>query len=248
MTDDVTLPDGSTRRRLVARVQFDPLAGVMDVSTRLPLDLDVQTTTPPPDPATPTTPKPPVADPTPPAKLRYVTEWPASSTACYREDGTKRTDVDAGYVWQGEFDGSYNGNQRSLALFTAANSVPAPGYRGETAKTITQALAGMTDRAGLEKAELIATLDHAWFGEATVLLGYVDTTTAPASSPAVKATKAQPDWAEGSRRGVSILTTNMQRDLFDGSSRAVGFGVAPANDERYYCSLRDIRLRLTYSK
>jgi len=248
MTVDVTLPDGSTRRRLVASVRFDTLAGVMDVSTRLPVDLDVQTTTPPPDPATPTTPKPPVADPTPPATLRYVTEWPASSTAVYREDGTKRTDTDAGYVWQGEFDGSYNGNQRSLALFTGANSVPAPGYRGETGKTITQALAGLPSRSQLEKAELIATLDHAWFGEATVLLGYVDLTTAPATAPTVKATKAQPDWAERSTRRVSIMTTNMQRDLFDGSSRAVGFGVAPANDERYYCSLHDVRLRLTYSK
>ena len=248
MTVDVTLPDGQTRRRLVARVQFDVLAGVMDVSTRQPLDLDVQTTTPPPDPGTPTTPKPPVADPPPPAKLRYVTEWPASSTAVYREDGTKRTDTDPGYVWQGEFDGSYNGNQRSLALFTAANSSAASGYRGETGKTITQALAGLTRVADLEKAELIATVDHAWFGTATVLLGALDLTTAPATAPAMKATKSQASWAKGSTRMVSILTTTMQRNLFDGSTRAVSFGIAPANDERYYCSLRNVRLRLTYSK
>jgi hypothetical protein len=247
-TVDVTLPDGQTRRRLVARVSFDVTAGTMDVSTRLPLDLDVQTSTPPPDPATPTTPKPPTPDPAPPPRYRYVTEWPANATATWREDGTKRTDVDAGTLWQGEFDGSYNGNQRGLALFTGANSVPASGYRGETGKTISQALAGLVARSDLEKVELIATVSHAWYSTATVLLGEVDVSAMPASMPAMKATKAQANWAEGSRRGVAIMTANLQRDLVDGSCRAIGFGVAPANDERYYCSLRDVRLRLTYSK
>lgn len=251
-TVDVQLPRGGRRvRHLVSRVSFDPVDGTMTLRTRLPLatpeDLEtIATTTPPPDPATPSTPKPPVADPAPPARVAYVTEWPASSTAVYRGNGTKRSDVDPGELFAGTFSGSYNGNQRSLALFTAANSVQVKGRRSELGKTVTQALSG---GAVLTKVEVVGTLSHSWKASGgDVVLGYCDVTAAPSSSPTVRAVTTSTSWPRDSTRVVNITRSDVIRDLVDGSCRAVTSGPGKSTSTTYYTTLTNVRLRLSYSK
>jgi hypothetical protein len=254
-TVDVVLPGKRTQRVLVSRVTFDPVQGLMDVVTRKPTGLsagdsssDVQTTTPPPDPATPTTPKPPVADPAPPAKLRYVSEWAATATAAYRSNGAKRTDVDAGDLWQGTFSGSYNGNQRSLALFLGANSVPAPGKRGETGKTIAQALTGVS-AGDVERVEVVAVLEHSWESDgAAVLFGIYDGTAVPATAPSMAPYATSSSWKKDTSRVVNLTRSSTIRDLVDGSARGVTVGPAPSSSTDYYARVSALRLRITYAK
>jgi len=251
-TVEVILEDGRPRLVVVARVAFDLIAGTMTVTTRLPsaltTDADVDaldTTTPPPDPATPSTPKPPVADPAPAPVLAYVTEWPANSTASYRSNGTKRTDVDAGDVWQGNYAGGYNGNQRSAALFTAANGAQVKGRRSEVGKTITQALAG----AKVSRVEVVATLEHSWSGAGgDVVLGYLDATALPSSAPTMRPYVTSRDWPRGATRVVNVTSAALIRDLVDGSARAATVGPAPSSSSDYYVRLSGLRLRISYSK
>lgn len=254
-TVDVELPTG-TVRHIVARVVFDLVAGMMTVETRAPLDVDdsqaFDTTTPPPDPATPTTPKPPVADPAPVTKLRYVTEWPATDVASYRGNGTKRTDYSgdfgSGDGWQGGFSGGYNGDQRSLAVFTGANSVPAPGKRGETGKTIAQAI-GALDRADLVAVELVATCEHSWSSAGfDAQLGWLALTSAPSTAPTMRPYKAQNNWGKGSRLAVNITTNALRDALIGGSCRAATLGPAGSLNTDRYGRLGSFRLRLTYDK
>jgi hypothetical protein len=251
-TVDVQLPTGVVRH-LVARVSFDLLAGMMTVETRQPLALDdataFDTTTPPPDPATPTVPKPPVVDPAPPTKLRYVTEWPATSVSSYRGNGTKRTDVDAGDGWQGGFSGGYNGDQRSLALFTSANSVPASGKRGETGKTVAQAIAALESRDDLVAVELVATCEHSWNSAGfDAQLGWLALTSAPATSPTMRPYKAQNNWGKGARLAVNLTTNGLRQALIDGDCRAITLGPAGSLNTDRYGRLGSFRLRLTYDK
>jgi hypothetical protein len=251
-TVDVQLPTG-TLRHIVSRVVFDLVNGVMTVETRAPLDVDdsqaFDTTTPPPDPATPTTPKPPVADPAPPTKLRYVSEWPATTVASYRGNGVKRTDVDAGDGWQGGFSGGYNGDQRSLALFTGANSVPAPGKRGETGKTIAQAIGSLDSRDDLVAVELVATCEHSWSSAGfDAQLGWLSLTSAPATAPTMRPYKAQNNWGKGSRLAVNLTTNALRQALIDGACRAATLGPAGSLNTDRYGRLGSFRLRLTYDK
>jgi len=251
-TVEVVLEDGVPRLVIVSRVVFDLVRGTMAVTTRLPAALNsgndsdpIATTTPPPDPATPTTPKPAVPDPAPPARLAYVTEWPANSTASYRSNGTKRTDVDAGDVWQGNYAGGYNGNQRSAALFTGANSVQVKGRRSEVGKTVTQALTGAT----VSRVEVVATLEHSWSSAGgDVVLGYLDATALPSTAPTMRPYATSRDWPRGTTRVVNVTSAGLVRDLLDGSSRAVTVGPAPSSSSDYYVRLSGLRLRISYAK
>lgn len=251
-TVDVVQPDGRSVRHLVARVAFDLARGLMEVTTRLPAaTIEVATTTPPPDPATPTVPKPPVPDPAPPTRTAYVSEWAASSTASYRGNGTKRTDTDPGDAWQGMFSGSFNGNQRSLALFTAANSAPAPSRRGETGKTMTQAF-GPGTGATVSRVELIATVEHTWANPprgADIRIGYYNGIAAPASGLAPKPYVTSADWPKGSGpRVVNVTRADLIRDLADGSARGLTFGPGATTSTDYYARLINIRCRVHYAK
>lgn len=233
------------RLALVSRVSFDLVAGVMDVVTRgdttdTTAALGVPSTSTPPA-------APRVADPAPPTKLAYVTEWPASSTTTYQGDGDKRTDVDAGDLWQGWFSGGFNGNQRSVALFTAANSTPAAGKRGETGKTIAQAIGGLPE-SDVSRVELVATLEHAWGSAADVVIGYLAVTSAPSSAPTTRPYLTSKAWPEGSRRTVNVTRWPLVRDLIDGTARALTFGPGPELSTRYYARLGSLRLRIHYAK
>lgn len=242
MTVDVTLPTGQVLRHLVARVSFDVLAGTMTVATRLPLALPSDdAVTAPTSTSTPTTGATP--DPAPVSKIRYTSEWPVSSVGCYRSTGTKRTDVPTLSLWQGTFSGSYNGNQRSVACFAGATSVPAAGKRGETGKTLAQALAG----SDVERIELVATCEHTWSGSFTALVGYYAGTTVPATAPSMKAYASSKAWPEDSPRAVNVTSTAFVAALKAGTSNAVTLGPGAAGTT-YYGRLGSLKLRAIYAR
>jgi hypothetical protein len=227
----------------VARVSFDVLAGTMTVATRLPLALPSDdATTGNTGTSTPTTGSP-TADPAPPAKIRYVSEWPVSSVGCYQSTGTKRTDVTGSVLWQGTFPGSFNGNQRSVACFAGATSTPAAGKRGETGKTLAQALGG----ADVERIELVATCEHAWSGSFTALVGYYAGTSVPATAPSMKAYASSKAWPKGTSRAVNLTSTAFVAALKAGTSNAVTLGPGTSSTA-YYGRLGSLKLRAIYAR
>lgn len=242
-TVQVGMPGGVTVRQLVSRVTFYPLDGTMSVETRAAVDpasiTAAATSTPPSSSPTP--------DPTPVSKLRYCTVWTASSTATYRGDGTKRADVDAGDLWQGGYPGGYNGDQRSLALFTGANSQPQTGQRGETGKTITQALAGVP-AGDIESVQVFATAEHWWGQDGTALVGWLRGTTAPATAPAMYVSRRSEDWPRNSRRNVYLTASDLAAALVNGTCRGVTFGPAGSLNTTYYGRLSAIQLLIIYRK
>jgi len=249
MTVDVLMPTGELLRHLVARVTFDVLEGTMTVTTRLPITVPTaspgvagtSTSTPPSTSPTP--------DPAPPAKLRYSSEWPLSSSASYRSDGVKRTDGPApsGVMWQGTFSGSYNGDQRSVALFTGANSVASSGKRGEAGKTISQALAGVPAE-DVEGIYLVATCEHGWAHKFTAKLGYYNGTTLPATAPSMAPFVTSSSWPEDTRRTVNLTSPAFAKALAAGTARGVTLGPARSSSTAYYGRLGTLRLVVVYAK
>lgn len=247
MTVDVLLPTGEPLRHLVSRVVFDVLDGTMTVTTRQPLAVDPAAPELPTAPPTSTPPSgSPTPDPQPPVKLRYSSEWALSSSASYRSDGTKRTDGPAasGVMWQGTFSGSYNGDQRSVGLFTAANSVATPGKRGEAGKTVSQALVGAT----VERIELVAECEHGWAHKFTAKLGFYNGTTLPASGPSTSPYVTVPDWPEDSPRTVNLTSPAFVKALAAGTARGVTLGPARSSSTAYYGRLGSLKLRVIYAK
>jgi hypothetical protein len=249
MTVDVQLPTGDVLRHLVARVVFDVLEGTMTVTTRLPLAIDPAS----PDVIAPPTSTPPsqapTPDPAPPARVRYVSEWALSSSASYRSNGDKRTDAPAasGVMWQGMFSGSYNGDQRSVGLFTGANSVAVPGKRGETAKTMSQAF-GPGTGATVERIELVATCEHGWAHEFTAKVGFYNGTTIPATAPSTSPYVTVADWREDSTRTVNLTSPAFVKALAAGTARGITLGPARSSSTAYYGRLGTLKARVTYSK
>ena len=250
----VTLPGGKPESHLVSRVAFSPIAGTMTVSTRLPdqTSATIATTTPPPvipnDP-----PPPPVVDPLPPAKVQYVSEWVASSSETYRSSGVKRTDL-ADRIGQGYNPGSINGNQAGVILFTAANSTPAAGKRGETGKSITTALAGAT----VQNVKVYLWATHWWKSAGGIArVGWAALTSAPSTWKGGKVRKAESDWARNSGRWVDLTSSELAAGLTNGTVRARTVGPGLGTDTTYYGLFAGAahptaayrpRLRITYSK
>lgn len=252
-TVSVTLPGGRPEAHLVSRIAFQPLAGTMTLTTRLPdPTATIATTTA--APPVPTDPSPaPTPDPAPPARVRYVSDWVASSSATYRGSGAQRTDL-PDRIGQGYNPGSINGNQSSVVLFTAANSTPAPGQRGETGKTITQALAGAT----VHSVQAYGFALHWWSAAGgTGRVGWARLTSLPSTFTGAKVRSNVTDWARNSGRWATLTSSELTAGLLDGSVRALTFGPGVGTSTEFYgllagaahanASLRP-RLRITYSK
>lgn len=252
-TVSVTLPGGRPEAHLVSRVSFQPLVGTMTLATRLPdVASSIATTTAP--PAVPTDPSPaPTPDPAPPAKVRYVSEWVASSSATYRGNGVKRTDLPES-IAQGYNPGSINGNQSSVVLFTGANSTPAPGQRGETGKSITQALTGAT----VHSVQAWAYATHWWSAAGgTGRVGWARLSALPATFTGAKVRANEDDWARNSGRWVTLTSSELAAGLLSGDVRAITYGPGIGTSTEFYGLLAGAahpstaarpKLRITYSK
>lgn len=224
---------------LVSAVEFTD-DGLMRVATRRPVgEMTTATTTP--------TGTAPAADPEPPEVDTYVSEWVASSSASYLGSGTKRTnttDIVQGYAP----DTPQNGNQRAIALFTAANSTG-----DETGATLTAALAS---GATISRVELGVYLAHSWSGTGGMLrIGSYAGTTIPATftggSPYVTTSRIP----RGTWRWTNITNPTLIAGLLAGSVRGVTFGPG-LNTDHYIraagatdpTASRRPRLRITYAK
>jgi hypothetical protein len=255
MTARVTLPGGKAELHLVSRVTFTPLAGTMTVDTRLPdppADQVISTSTPP--PAVPTDPSPaPTPDPTPPAKVKYVSEWVASASQAYRSNGQKNT-VIPDRMAQGYNPGSVNGNQQSLAVFTSANSTPAPGATGETGKTISQALTGAT--IARVQVQLVPT--HFWSSQGgTLRVGWASVTSIPATFTGAAVKVNLTNCRENTARWADLTSSQLATELAAGRCRAITIGPGIGTSTTYYALVAGAtfataawrpRLRITYYK
>lgn len=247
-----TLPGGRPELHLVSRIMFEPLAGTMTVTTRLPDTPTIATTTA--APAVPTDPSPtPSPDPAPPAKTRYVSEWRASASQAYRGNGTARTDL-PDRVAQGYNPGSVNGNQSSVILFASANSTPAAGATGETGKTVAQATTGA--RVVRVQVELRAT--HWWSSlGGTMRVGWAKLASLPASWTGGQVRVNVPGWADDTSRWVDLTSTELANALTGGAPLAVtlgpGFGTSTETyalvaGATYATTAYRPRVRITYDK
>ena len=254
MTAAVTLPGGGQELHLVSRVAFRPLAGTMTVDTRLPEDYTLATTTPP--PAIPTDPPPaPTADPPPPVRTTFVSEWVASASQAYRSNGQKNT-VLPDRVAQGYNPGSVNGNQLSLILFTAANSTPAPGKRGETGKTIAQALPAGAQVQRVQ-VELVPTHTYQSSG-GTLRVGWTsDQAAIPATFKSAFVRTNQSGCKVGTPRWVDLTSTELAGALEGGKPLGVTMGPGIGTSTLYYVLVAGAtyataswrpRVRITYTK
>lgn len=222
-TFTAVLPDGTTRELIVATVTFHADDATMTVAGRLPAaELPViETTTPPAAPAEPDPPPPAV----PPATKTYTSTWVSNSSDAYRENGSKRTDSPD--LFQGEFSGSFNGNQRSVILFTGANSTG-----DETGKTISQALAGAL---GITRVRVRVYFRHWWYPTSgTARFGFAKLTAQPVTFSGGAPYVTSTGWPEKSSRWVTITSPKLVAALLAGSCRAITLGPGPANDARSY--------------
>lgn len=253
MTVQVTLPGGRPELHLVSSVSFEPLGGTMTVGTRLPDTVATFATTTP-APAIPTDPTPPpTADPTPPARLRYVTEWLASDSRAFRSNGQPNS-VLTDRVAQGYNPGSVNGNQQSLVLFAAANSTPMPGQRGETGKTIAQALAGASN----VRVQVQLTPTHFWSSQGgTLRVGWAHIGAMPSTFTGAKVRTNQTGCKERTARLVDLTSSELSSGLLAGKNLAVTLGPGLGTDTTYYALVAGHtyataswrpRVRITYYK
>lgn len=239
MTVSLQLPEDSAPvNYLVQKVSFRPLQGTMTVTTRLSETATSFATTTP-DGSAPST------DPVPPAKQTYVSSWVASSSQAYKGDGSKRTDIPTEFT-QGYYDGT-NGNQRSILLFTGANSTG-----DEINKTVTQALTGAT----LIKAEVIAYANHWYYNDGgTARIGYYNGTTIPVTFSGGSPYITVSGWKRNSPRTVNVSSSSFFSALSAGTARGITFGPGSGTNREYYGTFNGATassnkpvLRLTYSK
>lgn len=246
MTVSVTLPSSPIAElQIVQRVSFSPLDGTMQLETRLP-DSKVSTGSDTPNTAT-TTPTPtPTPDPVPPAKQKYVSIWTSNSSQTYKGDGTKNTIVPTEVI-EGYFPGTSNGNQKSVVLFTAANSTG-----DEAGVSIGTALSGAT----ISKVEVYLYANHWWYNDGgTARIGYYDASSIPTTLGTLSPYVTQSGWAKNSGRWVNVTSAAFIKDLLDGSARGITLGPGVGTNPEYYgkfngatASSNKPRLRITYSK
>ena len=228
MTVSVKLKGESDfKNHLVQSVTFRPLSGTMEIETRLASDLaEIGTTTPP--PVIPTDPPPPRdPDPTPPATQTVIAEWVANASQTYQSDGSKNTFADPD-ILQGYYS-SLNGNQRSILLFSAANSTG-----DEVGKTVTQFLTGVS-ADDISKIEVWVYFYHWYYnGGGTARFGYYNGTSIPATFSGGSPYVTQSDWPRKSGRWVNITSSALKNALVAGSCRAVLLGPGIGSDHEYY--------------
>lgn len=239
-TATVIRPRSATpEAHLIGSVSFDLAEHRMTVGTRVPVSYTAATTTPPSLPATP--------DPVPPARTTYVTVWTANAGATYRGDGTKRNDTTN--LAQGYYD-STNGNQQAVALFTAANSTPEPGYTGETGKTLADALAGAT----VVKVEEWVYFEHwNYTSGGTARIGRYAGAAVPATYTGAAPTITSPGWPRQAGRWIDVTAAT---DLAQLAAGNVGLSLGPGigTDKTYYgrahghTDPHPPRRRITYNK
>ena len=241
-TVTLTLPDMRSLDLIVKRVEFRPGDGVMTVDAQRPdstvavISESLGTTTPPAAPKE--------EDPEPPAASTYVSTWEASSSRCYKGDGSENSFV-APEIAQGYFD-STNGNQRSIVLFTASNSTG-----DESGVSITSALSG----ASIKKVEVWLYADH-WYSFAggTARLGYYNGTSLPGSFSGGSPYVSVNDWKPNTGRWVSLNHAGFIANLLDGSARGITVGPGVGSSRTYYGRFdgagdsRPPKLRIVYSK
>lgn len=242
-----TTTASGTSDRLVSRVAFSWPSGRMDVVTRYPDEALGEVTTTTPAPVTPPTPPPapPAApDPEPPPKQTYTSRWKMSSSATYRGSGVKRTDLPGETAHGQSSSGSINGNQRSILLFTAANSTG-----DETGKTITQALTG-ADVISV-RLRAYATWWYSYSGGST-RFGALNVTALPATFTSTNPYKTETGWPRNSWRTVNLSGYTMAQVLKSGG-RGVTVGPWTSTSTEGYGKLSAAgstipELEITYSK